>query len=85
MITELQAAFAATKTALGIAASIQTLSTDTRINEAVIEIQRGILEAQGSVMEANERISELAAEKAKIQEELIQLQDWSTVLKVAAK
>ena len=77
MIAELQAAFTATKTALGMASAIQKLSTDTRINEAVIEIQRGILEAQGSVMEANDRIGELAAEKDKIQKELIEIQDWT--------
>lgn len=76
MIPEIQAAFSATKAALGLAGGVLKMSTDVKINEAIIEIQRGILEAQSSLSDANERINELSDGKRKVEEELIQLKDW---------
>jgi hypothetical protein len=77
MIAELQAGYTAAKTAFDIASRLQKMSTDVKINEAIIGIQNAVLAAQEAVMAANEKINELSDAKAEVEKQLVQLKDWS--------
>jgi hypothetical protein len=71
MIAELQAGYAGAKAAIDIAKGINSLTSETERNQAVIDIQRNVLDMQQALMAANEMLS---VKDAKIREMETKLQ-----------
>lgn len=76
MIESIQSAYHAIKGGLDIAQGFQALKTETAINQAVIEIQRGFLEAQRALYEAEMRHSADLRRISGLEEQFIKLKDW---------
>jgi hypothetical protein len=70
MLAEIQAGFGGAKAALDIAKGVQSLSTETARNQAIIDIQRHVIEAQQGLAAGLKRIDEL-------EQEVVRLKDWS--------
>lgn len=78
MIESIQVGFQAIQGGLNIAQGIQSLKTETAVNQAVIDIQRSLLDAQKGLNEAEARHSSDLARIDELEQETMRLKDWST-------
>jgi hypothetical protein len=65
----------------GVAKALQVirqLSHDTKINEAVIDLQTVILDLQTKLFEVQAKHEELAKVKGEIEQKLMEQEDWNT-------
>lgn len=76
MIESIQGAYNAIKGGLDIAQGFQALKTETAINQAVIEIQRGFLEAQRALNEAETRHAADLRCIGELEAQIMEMKDW---------
>ena len=77
MIDQLSAAYASAKAALDIAQGIQSLNTETKVNQAVIDIQRHVIDAQRGLMDAEQIHTGLLKKIEALEAEIMRMKDWS--------